>query len=80
MLVVEVADSSLRYDRIRKARLYALAGIQDYWVVGVEGEWVEVYRSPEGDRYRDVRRVQRERTIAPLSFPDVVIPVAEIFA
>ena len=80
LLVVEVADSSLRYDRIRNARLYALAGIQDYWVVGVEGEWVEMYRSPEGERHRDVARVPRDGTIAPLSFPDVVISVADIFA
>ena len=80
LLVVEVADSSLRYDRIRKARLYALAGIQDYWVVGVEGEWVEVYRSPEGESYRDVTRVPRDGTVAPLSFPDIVMSVVDIFA
>ena len=80
LLVVEVADSSLRYDRIRKQRLYALAGIPEYWVASVKGEWVEVYRSPEGESYRDVRRAHRGDTIAPLSFPDLVIPVADIFA
>lgn len=80
LLVVEVADSSLRYDRVRKQRLYATAGIQEYWVASVKGEWVEVYRTPEGDGYQDVRRMQGDGTIAPLGFPDVVIPVAEIFA
>ena len=80
LLVVEVADSSLRYDRIRKQRLYAIAGIAEYWVASVKGEWVEVYRSPEGEGYRDVRRVPSDGTVAPLSFPDVVIPVIEIFA
>jgi Uma2 family endonuclease len=80
LLVVEVADSSLRYDRTRKARLYAAAGIQDYWVVSVPGEWIEVYRSPEGEGYRDLRRVPYNDTIAPLSFPDLLIPVADIFA
>jgi Uma2 family endonuclease len=80
LLVVEVSDSSLRYDRVRKQRLYAAAGIPEYWVVGVEGEWVEVYRSPEAEGYRDVRRVQRDGAIAPLGFPDVAIPVAGIFA
>ena len=69
VLVVEVADSSLRYDRIRKARLYALAGIQDYWVVGVEGEWVEVYRSPEGESYRDVDTRAARRHDRPVEFP-----------
>ena len=80
LLVVEVADSSLRYDRVRKQRLYAAAGIPEYWVASAKGEWVEVYRSPEGESNRDVRRVQGDGTIAPLSFPDVVIPVGEIFA
>ena len=80
LLVVEVADSSLRYDRRRKVRLYADAGIPEYWVVGVESEWVEIYRTPEGEGYRDVRRLPHGDTIAPLSFPDLVIPVADIFA
>ena len=80
LLVVEVADSSLRYDRIRKARLYAVAGIPEYWVVGVQREWVEVYRTPEDEGYRDVKRVPSSDTIAPLSFPDLIIPVADIFA
>ena len=80
LLVVEVADSSLRYDRRRKVRLYAVAGIPEYWVVGVEREWLEVYRTPEGEGYRDVRRVSRGDTIAPLSFPDLLISVADIFA
>jgi len=80
LLVVEVADSSLRYDRRRKVRLYAVAGIPEYWVVGVEREWVEVYRTLEGEGYRDVKRVPRGDSVAPLSFPDLVIPVADIFA
>lgn len=80
LLVVEVADSSLRYDRMRKQRLYAAAAIPEYWVVGVPREWVEIYRTPEGDGYRDVRRAPRGEAIAPLSFPDLAIPVADIFA
>ncbi|MBI4255083.1 MAG: Uma2 family endonuclease, partial [Candidatus Rokubacteria bacterium] len=75
-----VADTSLRYDRTAKLRLYARAGIAEYWVVSVDDEWLEIYRSPEGDGYRESRRLQRETTIAPLAFPDVVITVAEIFA
>jgi len=80
LLVVEVADTSLRYDRTDKLTLYAIAGIGEYWVVSVEGEWLEVYRSPEGHGYQESRRLHRHDTIAPLAFPDVVITVAEIFA
>ena len=79
LLVVEVADTSLRYDRTRKLALYARADIAEYCVVGVEDEWVELYRSPEGDIYRDVRRAPRGDTIAPLAFPDVVISVDDLF-
>jgi Uma2 family endonuclease len=80
LLVVEVAETSLRYDRTDELALYASAGIQGYWVVGVEGEWLEVYRSPEGHGDRESRRLHRGDTIAPPAFPDVVIDVAEIFA
>jgi Uma2 family endonuclease len=80
LLVVEVAESSLRYDRTEKLRLYAEAGIPEYWVVGVEEEWIEVYRSPEGGAYRERRRAGRGEQIAPLAFPDVSIPVAAVFA
>jgi Uma2 family endonuclease len=80
LLIVEVADSSLRYDRTRKARMYAAAGISEYWVVSVQHEWIEVYRLPEGDHYRDVRRALTGETITPLSFPNLVIPVVDVFA
>src|SRR2546425_8980077 len=45
-LLVEVADTSLRYDRHVKGPLYAEAGVRDYWIVGLEGEAVEGYRNP----------------------------------
>jgi len=80
LLVVEVADTSLRYDRTDKLTLYAIAGIPEYWVVSVEGEWLEVYHSPEDHGYRESRRLHRDDTIAPLTFPDVVITTSEIFA
>ena len=80
LLVVEVADSSLRYDRTRKLALYAAAGVAEYWVVSVDGEWVEVYRSPQGRGYGEACRAGRGETIAPLAFPDVLVSVADIFA
>jgi Uma2 family endonuclease len=80
LLIVEVADSSLAYDRTIKRRLYAQAGIPEVWIVDVNGEAVEVSRHPEGDGYRDVLRVTRGGTIAPAAFPDATIGVDEIFA
>ena len=59
LLVVEVSDSSLDYDRGVKLRLYARAGIPEAWIVDVAGEVVEVHREPAATGYRDVRRARR---------------------
>ena len=80
LLIVEVADSSLRYDETIKLRLYAQAGVREYWIVGVDGEWIDVYRSPEGDGYRERRRAGRGDVVTPAAFPDVAISVADVFA
>jgi Uma2 family endonuclease len=81
LLVVEVADSSLRYDRTTKLRIYAAARVPEYWVVDCPAEAIEVYRSPEGSRYRDVGRVAgADATITLPAFPDVTLSLTEIFA
>jgi Uma2 family endonuclease len=80
LLIVEVAESSLRYDRTVKLGLYARAGIPEYWIVSVEGEWIEVYRSPEGDAYRERRQVDRGQALAPAAFPDLPVTVDDVFA
>ena len=49
LLVVEVADSSLAYDRGRKARVYARNGIADYWILNLRDWMLEVHREPQGD-------------------------------
>jgi Uma2 family endonuclease len=80
LLVIEVADSSLAYDRSTKRRLYAEAGIPEYWVVDCSAETVEVHRGPGPDGYRDVRLVTGAATLAPQAFPDVALSTTEIFA
>ena len=80
LLVIEVADSSLAWDRSTKLALYAEAGIPEYWVVNCSNESIEVHRRPERDRYLDVRRVAGAETIALQAFRDVTLSLAEIFA
>ena len=80
LLVVEVADSSLAYDRSTKRRLYAEAAIPEYWVVDCTAETVEVHRGPGPDGYGDVRLVTGQATLSPQAFPDVELSTAEIFA
>ena len=53
LLVVEVADTSLRYDLQVKLPLYAQAGVPEVWVVDLEGKRVLVHRKPEGGGYRE---------------------------
>jgi hypothetical protein len=80
LLVIEVADSSLAYDRSTKLRLYAEAGIPEYWVVDCAAETVEVHRGPGPDSYREVTLVAGVATLRPQAFPDVELRTTDIFA
>jgi Uma2 family endonuclease len=78
LLLVEVADSSLGYDRDFKLPLYARAGIPEVWVVNRNDARIEVYREPRDGRYQAVSLYERHSVIAPLAFPDLTIKVEEI--
>ena len=80
LLIIEVADTSLAYDRSTKLRLYAEAGIPEYWVVDSAAETVDVYREPGAEGYRDVTRVAGRATLTLQTFPDVELTTTEIFA
>jgi Uma2 family endonuclease len=78
LLVIEVADSSRRFDRNVKRPLYAEAAIAEYWIVDLVDELVEVHLRPEGGASRHVERIGRGRSVSPQAFPDVVLAVDEI--
>jgi Uma2 family endonuclease len=80
LLLIEVADPSLAYDRSTKLRLYAAAGIPEYWIVDCTTETVEIYRNPGPTGYRDVTRATGTATLTLQAFPDVELTTAEIFA
>ena len=77
-LLVEIADTSLRYDRRTKGQLYAEAGVGEYWIVDLDGDAVEIYREPTGGAFRVTERVARGGTITPLAFPDTPLAVVDI--
>ena len=79
LLVIEVSDTSLQYDRTVKLRLYARAEIPEYWIVDANAETLEIYRLPSGERYTDHRRPVRGDRVAPLAFPEDTVPVDAIF-
>ncbi len=85
VLVVEVADTSLALDRLRKGALYARAGIADYWVVNLIDEVLEVYREPtpapsgrDEWKYDSVRMLRRNAIVTPLAAPRARIRVATL--
>jgi Uma2 family endonuclease len=78
MLVVEVSDTSYRYDRNVKVPIYARADIPEVWIVDLTREVVEVFREPGRAGYASVTRLERGATIAPAALPDAVIAVADV--
>ena len=71
LLVVEIADSSLRYDRGRKAKLYAGFGIRELWVIDAVGNTLRIHLSPAANGYGEVRNLSRSALAAPIFAPDV---------
>jgi len=84
-LVVEISDTTLSYDRHRKASLYAKFGIEDYWVLNLKNRTLEVHRSPVKDEnayygfsYGDKSTFDEAGEISPLAAPDAKIRVADL--
>ena len=78
LLIVEVADSTLRFDKNIKAPRYAQEGIPEYWIANLRDDCVERYRDPVDGEYRDVQEFRRGDTISLALMPDVALAVAEI--
>lgn len=70
-LIIEVAQTSIRLDRGRKAELYAVAGVPEYWLLSVAEGLVEVHREPSGSGYKLIRRFTAGDTLLPLALEDV---------
>lgn len=80
LLVIEVADSSLAYDRTVKMPLYAQAGIAEAWIVNLIDRWIEVYRDPSPAGYTTMLKILPGRAIAPQAFADVIIVVDDLLS
>jgi Uma2 family endonuclease len=80
LLIVEVSDSSLSYDRGTKAHLYASAGIADYWIVNIPDECIVVLRDPQGGAYQLIQTFHPGESIPLLAFPEIAFPADTVFA
>jgi Uma2 family endonuclease len=78
-LLVEISDTTLAFDLGIKARLYARAGIAEYWVVDVTGRRIIVHRSPSNGVYETVTSHLAGESIEPLSAPGKSFSVDDAF-
>lgn len=79
LLLIEVAESSLSTDRSVKGKLYADAGIPDYWLVNLKDQCVEVYRDPANGRFQSLQTFGLDASVSPLHRPDVQLSVRSLF-
>lgn len=78
LLVIEVADSSLAYDRDVKIPLYAESGVPEAWLVDLNSQTIFVYRQPSPEGYREVRQYRRGEAISLAAFPEERLTVESI--
>ena len=73
LLVIEVADTTLHYDRNVKVKIYARAGIPEVWLVDVNAGRVEVFREPSAEGYAKQQVAEATESVTMLALPDVEI-------
>ncbi|HRC71584.1 MAG TPA: Uma2 family endonuclease [Candidatus Competibacter sp.] len=78
LLIVEISDSTLHYDRDVKVPLYARNGIPEVWLLDVQNRQLEIYREPINGIYQQ-RDCRRTGQLAPILCPDASIDLAELF-
>jgi Uma2 family endonuclease len=76
MVVVEVSDSTIGFDRGQKSQLFASAGIPEYWVLNLGSRRLEVFRDPSDSGYRTTTDLSERDSVAPLAKPDASIRIA----
>ena len=77
-LIVEIADTTLKRDTEFKAKVYAKAGINDYWVLDITNRQLYAFREPTASGYQNQQILSDDATISPVAFPNVTINVSEM--
>jgi len=73
LLLIEVADSSLEFDRQVKVPLYGRVGVQELWIANLVDDQVEVWRDPTPGGFGTSKLLKRGASIRPLAFPDLLL-------
>lgn len=78
LLIIEVSDSSLSYDRSVKVVLYARSGIREVWLVNIAEDCLEVYLDPSPQGYQRSFKLSRGNAITPSALPDITLQVSDL--
>ncbi len=79
ILVIEVADSSIKFDRETKALIYAAAGISEYWIINLINDRLEIYRQPESNIYTSIEIITPPRSIKLPQFSEIGLEIGDFF-
>ncbi|MEA3642615.1 MAG: Uma2 family endonuclease [Lamprobacter sp.] len=79
LLLIEVAETSLRYDRDKKLPLYACAGIPESWLVDLSGTALWIYRDPGPKGYASVSQARDLSALLPLCLPEAALDLSGLF-
>ena len=80
LLVIEIADSSIDYDRDVKSRVYARSGVHEYWLADLNEDVLLCHSALEDGAYRSVRRCTRGQSLAPLLLPECVVSTEDLLS
>ncbi len=78
ILVVEIADSTLSFDKERKRAMYAAAGVPEYWILNLVDGVLEVYRAPRESTYEATHRLGPDDRVSPLAAPGRQLRVVDL--
>jgi Uma2 family endonuclease len=78
VVLIEISDSTLAYDRSTKAELYASSDIAEYWIVNLKARQLEVRREPKNGKYAKVETLTEKQSVATLAMPRKKIKVADL--
>ena len=77
-LVLEISDSSLRYDRDIKLPVYAVAGVAEVWIAELSNRMLHVYREPSKRSYNVALHLRADDVVSPLAFPEILLAVSDL--
>lgn len=78
LLLIEVSDTTIKYDRTVKLGIYAQAQVAEVWLVNLPRQILEAHLQPENGKYRVVEKYEKSQTVVPTLLPDVKLKVSDI--